>query len=43
MSEGLKLSLDTARVLAVLKQGLHRRPAKAGQEELLASIRRIWR
>ena len=37
----IKLSLDTARCLAVVKQGLHRRPPSAGKGILLDAIRRI--
>ncbi len=37
----LKLSLETVRLLAVYKQGLHRRPARAGRQALLDAIRRI--
>jgi hypothetical protein len=36
-----KLSLETARTLAVVKQGLHRRPPVADRQSLLESIRRI--
>jgi uncharacterized protein YcaQ len=36
-----KLSLETARTLAVVKQGLHRRPEVADRQSLLESIRRI--
>jgi uncharacterized protein YcaQ len=36
-----KLSLRTARTLAVVKQGLHRRPPIADKETLLGAIRRI--
>ena len=37
----IELSLDAARRLAVVKQGLHQRPAVAGKQALLDSIRRI--
>jgi uncharacterized protein YcaQ len=37
----LKLSLETARILAVVKQGLHRRPQAADKQALLEAIRRI--
>jgi uncharacterized protein YcaQ len=40
-SLALELSLETARTLAVVKQGLHRRPPSAGREALLDTIRRI--
>ena len=40
-SPALELSLETARTLAVVKQGLHRRPPSAGREALLDAIRRI--
>jgi uncharacterized protein YcaQ len=40
-TETLKLSLETVRLLAVVKQGLHRRPAHAGRQALLDAIRRI--
>jgi uncharacterized protein YcaQ len=36
-----KLALETARTLAVVKQGLHRRPPVADKQALLDSIRRI--
>ncbi|MBU0490355.1 MAG: winged helix DNA-binding domain-containing protein [Chloroflexi bacterium] len=35
------IALDTARTLAVVKQGLHQRPPAADKETLLAAIRRI--
>jgi uncharacterized protein YcaQ len=45
MSQGsptlTKLSLETARALAVVKQGLHRRPPAADSQTLLEGIRRI--
>ena len=47
MSDSISMSLETARTLAVYKQGLHRRPGVADQarsadrETLLDSIRRI--
>ncbi|MGD9050188.1 MAG: crosslink repair DNA glycosylase YcaQ family protein, partial [Anaerolineae bacterium] len=45
MSQGsptlTRLSLETARTLAVVKQGLHRRPPAADRQSLLESIRRI--
>jgi uncharacterized protein YcaQ len=37
----VSLSLDTARALAVVKQGLHRRPPVADRHALLSSIRQI--
>lgn len=37
----LKLSLETVRLVAVYKQGLHRRPPRAGRQALLDAIRRI--
>jgi len=37
----IKLSLETARTLAVVKQGLHRRPPVADRQSLLESVRRI--
>jgi uncharacterized protein YcaQ len=37
----IKLSLETARTLAVVKQGLHRRPSVADKQALLGAIRRI--
>lgn len=36
-----RISLETARILAVVKQGLHRRPPVADKQALLGSIRRI--
>ena len=36
-----QISLETARTLAVVKQGLHRRPPLADKQALLDSIRRI--
>jgi uncharacterized protein YcaQ len=43
MSKGLvgPISLNTARILAVVKQGLHRRPPAAGKQALVDIIRRI--
>ena len=40
-SQPIRLSLDTARALALIKQGLHQRPAVAGKQALLESIRGI--
>jgi len=44
-TENLKLSLETVRLLAVVKQGLHHRPPQAptepGRQALLDAIRRI--
>jgi uncharacterized protein YcaQ len=40
-SDSIRLSLKTARKLAVVKQGLHRRPSTAGKQTLLEAIRRI--
>jgi uncharacterized protein YcaQ len=37
----ITLSLETARTLAVIKQGLHQRPPTADKQTLLNSIRRI--
>ena len=37
----LGMSLETARTLAVVKQGLHRRPPAADKQALLETIRRI--
>ena len=37
----LTLSLETARTLAVIKQGLHQRPPTADKQTLLDTIRRI--
>lgn len=37
----MEISLDTARTLAVVKQGLHRRPPTADRQALLETIRRI--
>ena len=37
----VKLSLETARTLALVKQGLHRRPLVADRQALLESIRQI--
>jgi uncharacterized protein YcaQ len=37
----IRLSLETAQTLAVVKQGLHRRPGVAGKQALLNTIRRI--
>jgi uncharacterized protein YcaQ len=37
----IKLSLETARTLAVVKQGLHRRPPVADRRSLLEGVRRI--
>lgn len=37
----LKLSLETVRLLAVYKQGLHRRPPRGSRQVLLDAIRRI--
>jgi uncharacterized protein YcaQ len=39
--ETLEMSLDTARTLAVVKQGLHRRPAMNDRRTLLETIRQI--
>jgi uncharacterized protein YcaQ len=39
--EATEMSLDTARTLAVVKQGLHRRPATVDRRTLLDTIRRI--
>jgi len=36
-----KLSPETARILAVVKQGLHQRPPAADKEALLTAVRRI--
>lgn len=41
MSSTQTLSLETARKLAVIKQGLHQRPPKADKQALLESIHRI--
>lgn len=41
MSDNLKLARDTVRILAVVKQGLHRRPPRADRQTLLDTIRRI--
>ncbi len=35
------ISLETARLMAVVKQGLHQRPAAAGKRELLEIVHRI--
>jgi len=35
------MSLETARTLALVKQGLHRRPPNTGKPALLDTIRRI--
>jgi uncharacterized protein YcaQ len=40
-SEPIRLSLDTARTLALVKQGLHQRPPVASKRALLDSIRSI--
>ncbi len=40
-SSAIRLSLNTARTLAVVKQGLHRRPEAADKQALLDTIRRI--
>ncbi|MFC2036556.1 winged helix-turn-helix domain-containing protein [Chloroflexota bacterium] len=37
----IQLSLETARTLAVVKQGLHQRPGTASRQALLDTIRRI--
>jgi uncharacterized protein len=37
----MEISLDTARTLAVVKQGLHRRPATVDRRTLLDTIRQI--
>ena len=39
--KSITVSLDTARTLAVIKQGLHQRPALADKSALIESIRRI--
>ena len=41
MTHPVRMSLDTARTLALYKQGLHRRPQAAGRGALLETIRRI--
>ena len=41
MSDSITISLETARTLAVYKQGLHRRPNVADRQALLDSVRRI--
>ena len=41
MSSKYTLALETARKLAVIKQGLHQRPLKADKQALLESIHRI--
>jgi len=41
MSDSITISLETARTLAVYKQGLHRRPSVADRQALLDSVRRI--
>jgi uncharacterized protein YcaQ len=41
MSDSISMSLETARTLAVYKQGLHRRPGTADRGALLDIIRRI--
>ena len=41
MSDSVTISLDTARTLAVYKQGLHRRPQVTDRQVLLDAIRRI--
>lgn len=40
-TEGGTVALETVRILAVVKQGLHRRPATADRQTLLETIRRI--
>jgi uncharacterized protein YcaQ len=40
-SSSMMLSLETARTLAVVKQGLHQRPVVADRQALLESIRQI--
>ena len=40
-SSPIRLSLATARTLAVVKQGLHRRPPTADKQALLETVRRI--
>jgi uncharacterized protein YcaQ len=40
-STSISLSLETARILAVVKQGLHQRPPTADKQTLLETIRRI--
>ena len=37
----IRLSLETVRTLAIVKQGLHRRPPLPGNDTLLEAIRRI--
>ena len=37
----IRLLLDTARILAVVKQGLHRRPPAADKKALLDTVRQI--
>jgi len=37
----IRLSLDTARILAVVKQGLHHRPLTADKQTLLGAVRQI--
>jgi uncharacterized protein YcaQ len=41
MSDSITISLETARTLAVYKQGLHGRPRVADRQTLLDSVRRI--
>jgi uncharacterized protein YcaQ len=41
VSSSITLTLETARTLAVVKQGLHRRPPAADKQTLLNTIRRI--
>ena len=41
MSDSITISLQTARTLAVYKQGLHRRPSVADRRALLDCVRRI--
>jgi uncharacterized protein YcaQ len=41
MSESISISLETARTLAVYKQGLHRRPRVADRDALLDIVRRV--
>ena len=40
-SEGRQLSLDTVRILALVKQGLHQRPETGDKQTLLETIQRI--
>ena len=40
-SQPIRLSLDTARALALIKQGLYQRPPVVGKQALLESIRGI--